>query len=226
LDAAGTATSAGAAATPNQESPVRRVPVIVATLQVALGIGPLVSQRIPWPCDTAVREQARHRCLVNHIAVAESALSTLRRMAAAAAPAALDSLRSSEFALPRAWDSLPALARSLLTARFRLEVLRHHLDRRASMADSTVAGITPVEATFERDPSGDGLVMVILTYSSAVTMPTIALYSPLRDERRVVRIFLRTYPVRFGVAQGWRFYPGDMVEVRQAAFHPRLHLAW
>ena len=182
------------------------------------------AQNTPWPCEFA-SGNAQLACLATEQAVTDSALATVRRLAASA-PGPLDSLQASERLIPAAWNSFTLPARTLLVSRFKLEVLRNHLERVLARSDSSLRTLTPVESRFRPDEGGHGLLMILTNYGGSRIAPSIQLYSPMRDERRTLPLELEPGRSQYwGWRQGWTFEPGDMVEVRQAGHFPRLTIA-
>jgi len=185
----------------------------------------LVAQ-VPWPCETITHQDAQSRCLALELSLADSMLAILRRQAQSLGSRLLDSAIRAQPAPPRAWLSLPADQRALLTTRFLLELLRCDLAWHSARGDSTTIYVTPIEARFRPDRGGRGIQMVITMYASANLEPMIALYSPLRDEHRVLDLVIM--PSRFrdwGWQQGWTFQVGDIVESRLTGYFPYIAVA-
>jgi len=184
------------------------------------------STDVPWPCEILVAPEHQDGCLAAQQALTDSDLAMLQRYATERAPAALTFLGSADYAPPLEWATRPPRVRALLEARFRLEVLRFLVFRDGVATDSDLHSVAPIDSKFRPDDRGRGLLMMATNYSNVDNAPAILLYSPVRDERRLIPLVIvpgRTLP--YGWMQGWTFVPGDLVEVRQHGFRPRLTVA-
>jgi hypothetical protein len=150
----------------------------------------------------------------------------MQRYAQSLGSPVLDSAIRAQPAPPAAWLTMPPAQRALLTTRFRLELMRYVLAWHIAGGDSLVVSVTPIEARFRPDRGGRGMQMVVTMYAFLGLQPTIALYSPIRDERRVLDLIIMPGRFRdYGWQQGWTFEPGDIVESRLTGYLPRVSIA-